>query len=130
VLIPAPVLCLACGQHSTRLPRHLDRVHGLDVDTYRERFRAVAPDGVVLVTALTDAVEVVNGRPQLPPGAKRCDGRDADRARQYQRDRRAGRRGSAAPAEVPPIERDPAEEAASAALISRLIGDFYAGRLR
>lgn len=33
-------------------------------------------------------------RPQLPPGAKRADGRDADRAREVQRLRRAARRGT------------------------------------
>lgn len=124
MLISAPVLCLVCQQRSTRLERHLRRVHAMTVERYKASFPAL--DAPIVV--LEDTGVVINGRVQLPPGARRCDGRDADRARQYQRDRRA--RGSQpAPPPAPPIERDPAEEAARSAMISDLIRRYLDGSL-
>jgi hypothetical protein len=121
MLIAAPVLCLVCEQRSTRLERHLRRVHAMTVEAYRAAF----PVPGLLVTELTDDFDLVNGRPQLRPGAKRCDGRDADHARQYQRDRRAGLRRSAPAA---PVERDPVAEAERDAMIRRLIHEYWRGR--
>jgi hypothetical protein len=85
-------------------------------DARRERMREMQSDGTITYVHLPQAVErakaaivrpkrgtarekqrdvVARAQPwaahQLPPGAKRADGRDADRAREYQRRYRAAK---------------------------------------
>jgi hypothetical protein len=118
VLISAPVLCLICQKHSTRLQRHLKRVHAFSV----EQYRALFPLLDVAIVELTDECNVVDGRAQLPPGARRADGRDADRARQYQRDRRAGVKKVAVPS------RSRSESPQRAAEVDRIVRAYLEGR--
>jgi len=119
MLISAPILCLVCQQKTTRLERHLERVHLMTLDRYRRAFPAFE----VVAVELVECPEV-DGRAQLPPGARRCDGRDADRARQYQRDRRAGLK---RPAEDPAPR--PRCAPWNAEIVADLVARYLAGRL-
>jgi hypothetical protein len=96
MLVREPVACLECGLAGqlcrvVNLPRHLAAMHALTVEEYRARWTPRRREPVV-TAAVSDAGILVNGRVQLPPGATWSDGRDAEQARQQQRDYRARRR--------------------------------------
>jgi hypothetical protein len=65
-----------------------------------------------------------SGHVRLMPGAKRADGRDADKAREYQRRYRAGLAGPRAPPPPPPTPRPRWNRVSSATLLS-LIENYY-----
>jgi hypothetical protein len=87
--IRTPVQCLDCGRLFVRFERHLAS-HGRTVAEYRARWAHLGEP--VATSAVSDTGVVVGGRVQLPPGANRSDGRDAEHVRQVQRAYRARRR--------------------------------------
>ncbi len=118
--IRAPVFCALCHRRFTDLPRHLRVDHNLDSVGYQARVESYFGMERIPVIELTDAFEVIAGRVQLLAGAKRADGRDADKAREYQRRYRAGLVGPRSrPPDPPRSTYQPGPPIDVAALVAR-----------